>query len=647
MKKTLGLCTAALVALGLAVAPALGAAADEPPVPDPIVTVEEPTVEEVQVEDVPDEVIRPVETLSRVAPQAEVVAATYVTFAWKMPSWEGDHAASWPQTLWRTESTGTSPNLAALDDDLVEYALTLKCETSEQFQIDGYYESETTTALAAGGHLNGSNNPKEDLIPGGWGTAYKVVQVSGPECPVIEFCETSIEHPTATNLNPDGWVIKPDRGEFVEGGLHLYSTADSSGWAQKALGIPFSEVGDLSTIYEDATDQYTFGVILTLDGPQPDHAFGKQQIHYDSDGRYWTDQEGILGNGAVLKGGYWETYDLEADLVNDVTIVNIVLYVNAGHGGLTILSQGYGCSTQPFDYEPPVIPEVCEVATEYPVSTNLDPQGWTLESGDWVEGGLEFEAADWSDAYAYHAADFPLSAAANLDIDATPGIWAIILETTAGNVHYEPGYTDSLWTNASGILPRNAVNEGDNAGQGGPYSGELEDLLTDPQVTGVYAYFTSGEEATGTLTSVSFNCGVHTFDREELTRATPQAPTFDDTCGVDEDAVNVPEPGEGAGYTYEVDDQRVNGVGTVTVTAIPSEGYAFDQEATTVWSHEFTNEPCPTTTTPPTTPPTKSLATTGLDPETWLAWGAIGALAIVAGLIFMIAHLRRRSERDQ
>ena len=68
----------------------------------------------------------------------------------------------------------TVPNLNALDDELD--AIGYGC-----YQVDVYFDSTITANLIAGGHLYGSHNPNEDLIPGGWGTAYKLYHV-GNSC---------------------------------------------------------------------------------------------------------------------------------------------------------------------------------------------------------------------------------------------------------------------------------------------------------------------------------------------------------------------------------------------------------------------------------------------------------------------------------
>jgi len=66
--------------------------------------------------------------------------------------------------------------------------------------------------------------------------------------------------------------------------------------------------------------------------------------------------------------------------------------------------------------------------------------------------------------------------------------------------------------------------------------------------------------------------------------------TFNDACGLN-DSVNVPEDTEQVDYT--VIDNRVNGVGSVTVNAAGKTPYFFKEGAVTSWTYEFTNVPCP------------------------------------------------------
>lgn len=67
--------------------------------------------------------------------------------------------------------------------------------------------------------------------------------------------------------------------------------------------------------------------------------------------------------------------------------------------------------------------------------------------------------------------------------------------------------------------------------------------------------------------------------------------TFTDVCGTTNDTINVPSQ---TGVTYATVDDRVNGVGDVTVTATPSStDYVFADTVTkTSWTFTFTNESC-------------------------------------------------------
>jgi hypothetical protein len=96
----------------------------------------------------------------------------YIIVAWHMPSWVNSTTPTWSQTYFTSHEEGT-PNLNALDSQLTE-------QCGVQYQVDIYYNSPTTASLIAGEHLDGPNNPPEDLIPGDWGVAYKLVQ--GPAC---------------------------------------------------------------------------------------------------------------------------------------------------------------------------------------------------------------------------------------------------------------------------------------------------------------------------------------------------------------------------------------------------------------------------------------------------------------------------------
>jgi hypothetical protein len=64
-------------------------------------------------------------------------------------------------------------------------------------------------------------------------------------------------------------------------------------------------------------------------------------------------------------------------------------------------------------------------------------------------------------------------------------------------------------------------------------------------------------------------------------------PTFTDLCGVSSDVVDIPTTTSLDNYTFSKTDNRVNGVGTVTVVAAPKAGYTFEPGVVTSFSHTF------------------------------------------------------------
>jgi len=127
---------------------------------------------------------------------------------------------------------------------------------------------------------------------------------------------------------------------------------------------------------------------------------------------------------------------------------------------------------------------------------------------------------------------------------------------------------------------------------------------------------------------------------------TPLPPTFDDFCGTKDDAVNIPADTEDS--WYESFDNRVDGVGEVTVTQHLNEGFIFPRDAISTWIHVFSDEACPITeepeepVTPVTTTNTGTLANTGLDAGP--SWALIAALlALVAGGSIGAYRLSKRS----
>ena len=131
--------------------------------------------------------------LALVGPVTAVASSPVTIVAWNMPSYVNSTTAVWPQTLAFT-GTSLTADLHLLDADLL---------CGQAYQIDAYNTSATTTALIAGGFLNGSNNPTEDLVPGGWGTAYRVVQTDA--CPAPPPA-VSTAAPICTTMEPPGFI---------------------------------------------------------------------------------------------------------------------------------------------------------------------------------------------------------------------------------------------------------------------------------------------------------------------------------------------------------------------------------------------------------------------------------------------------------
>lgn len=161
---------------------------------------------------------------------------------------------------------------------------------------------------------------------------------------------------------------------------------------------------------------------------------------------------------------------------------------------------------------------VCTGNTTLPTSTNVAPQGWNLtHDSKYVPGGIELTSVGTTHGGVIDkAVSFPLSEAGafarSMDISSGGGAsFAIEFDTAAGTVTWEPLYTDTLWTDSAGILPRNNPNPGNNNGQGGPYSGSLTDLLSNPTVTHVWIGIWNTTE-TAVLHSVTFNCQTQPFD---------------------------------------------------------------------------------------------------------------------------------------
>lgn len=86
------------------------------------------------------------------------------------------------------------------------------------------------------------------------------------------------------------------------------------------------------------------------------------------------------------------------------------------------------------------------------------------------------------------------------------------------------------------------------------------------------------------------------------------APSFSDTCGVDNEQLTVP------GDTKYIDWEKTEQNGVITVTATAKDGYVFKAGAKTVWTFTIDDAPCPPTEVPVGGKPT-FVDTCGVDNE--------------------------------
>lgn len=97
----------------------------------------------------------------------------FVTVAWRMDGWINTTTPVWGDGQeYVTHEETDEANINILDEDLAPGC----------YQIDVYFDTETTDSLIAGGVLYGPGRPDEDLIPGSWGVAYKLLKIGEGDC---------------------------------------------------------------------------------------------------------------------------------------------------------------------------------------------------------------------------------------------------------------------------------------------------------------------------------------------------------------------------------------------------------------------------------------------------------------------------------
>lgn len=113
-------------------------------------------------------------TSSPVPTPAPSIGLVFV--AWSMPSWVNSTTPTWPQNL--SVQFGDSSGRLTINSPQVLAEIPDLCGT--QYQVDAYNETAAVLALIKGGTLTQAGQDSADLIPGGWGVAYKLVK--NPTC---------------------------------------------------------------------------------------------------------------------------------------------------------------------------------------------------------------------------------------------------------------------------------------------------------------------------------------------------------------------------------------------------------------------------------------------------------------------------------
>lgn len=292
----------------------------------------------------------------------------YVTVAWKV----ADLTDIFGTTQTYVLSQGTEePELNVLDGQLNG--------TCFDYQIDVYYDDETTAALIAGGELYGPNDPTEHLIPGGLGTAWKFID--NPECEVVTntYCEVPASGPTSTDLN-DLWGNVDTRTaghvDYVNDGLHIWTT-DNSSQAKVSEGYPASfdlkNTGQLELDWTGTTPPPGINLFVTFED-------GKNgTLVYES--VYGQDLWLTNGSNADVKanapvngggnGSQWHgTIDQWLSVYPDAHVNAIAYSLGSGVlGDGVINSITAGCTTYYFDKVPTI---------------EVEPPVIHVENGEWV-----------------------------------------------------------------------------------------------------------------------------------------------------------------------------------------------------------------------------------------------------------------------
>ncbi|MHA6694552.1 hypothetical protein [Homoserinimonas sp. A520] len=141
----------------------------------------------------------------------------------------------------------------------------------------------------------------------------------------------------------------------------------------------------------------------------------------------------------------------------------------------------------------------------------------------------------------------------------------------------------------------------DNDGYGLPTSTQVSYAVDDQRVNGVGTVTVTATANPGFTIEAGVTASwTFTFTDEPcvVVLEVLADPTMTDDCGIANDKLTVPSDSDEV--SYDVDDQRADGVGTVTVTATANAGFQFADNMQTVWTIEFTDVDCPSTVVPVT-----------------------------------------------
>lgn len=178
-----------------------------------------------------------------------------LTVAREMPTWVNQTTPSWPQPLYGFHENG---DLNGFDAELA--ALPVPCGQTRQFQIDVNYDTSVIRGTVAGKRLNGPNDPGESLIPGGWGVAYKLVLVKGPECtpepPLTPFSDAG------ETFTCEAWLLWTKTGHFE----HTFD-AVANVWTDAAEPTIDAETSEM--VPTTVEERYSRGCVTPTPEPTP------------------------------------------------------------------------------------------------------------------------------------------------------------------------------------------------------------------------------------------------------------------------------------------------------------------------------------------------------------------------------------------